>query len=110
MLLQAASGLERLAVGSNSRDKTVFKDSTVAQVSAYVYYEANVIAKLTGNKAFQNKFSKTIFTQINKDFPEHIDSQARVKPKSFHHVYEWKKTGDSSSRLFKLNKLSQDGL
>jgi hypothetical protein len=110
MLLQAASGLERLAVGSNSRDKTVFKDSTVAQVSAYVYYEANVIAKLTSNKAFQNKFSKTIFTQINKDFPEHIDSQARVKPKSFHHVYEWKKTGDSSSRLFKLNKLSQDGL
>lgn len=110
MLLQAASGLEKLAIGNNVRDKSIFKDSTVAQISAYVYYEANVIAKLTKNKAFQNKFSKIIFDQINKDFPEYIDSQARIKPKSFHHVYEWKKTGNPSSRLFKLNKLSQDGL
>ena len=110
MLLQAASGLERLAVGSNSRDKTIFKDSTVAQVSAYVYYEANVIAKLTTNKTFQNKFTKVIFDQINKDFPEYIDSQSRIKPKSFHHVYEWKKAGNPEARLFEINKLSQDGL
>jgi len=110
MLLQAASGLERLAVGSNTRDKTIFKDSTVAQVSAYVYYEANVIAKLTTNRTFQNRFSKVIFDQINKDFPEYIDSQSRIKPKSFHHVYEWKKTGDAGSRLFRINKVSQNGL
>jgi hypothetical protein len=108
MLIQASSGLERLMVGN--RDKAIFKDSTVAQVSAFVYYEASVISKLTKNKAFQNKFSKLIFDQINKDFPAYIDSQARVKPKSLHHVYEWKKAGQPTARLFKLNRLSQDGL
>jgi len=108
MLVQAASGLERLVVGN--RDKAVFKDSTVAQISAYVYYEASVIAKLTKNKAFQQRFTKTIFDQIQKDFPAYIDAQARTKPKSLHHVYEWKKTGQATSRLFKLNKISEDGL
>jgi predicted RNA-binding protein YlxR (DUF448 family) len=108
MLVQAASGLERLVVGN--RDKAVFKDSTVAQISAYIYYEAAVISKLTKNKAFQQRFTKTIFDQIQKDFPAYIDAQARTKPKSLHHVYEWKKTGEATSRLFKLNKVSQDGL
>lgn len=108
MLIQASSGLERLMVGN--RDKTIFKDSTVAQVSAFVYYEANVIAKLTRNKAFQGKFSKMIFDQINRDFPAYIDAQARTKPKSLHHVYEWKKTGQASARLFKLNRISEQGL
>jgi predicted RNA-binding protein YlxR (DUF448 family) len=108
MLVQAASGLERLVVGN--RDNAIFKDSTVAQISAYIYYEASVISKLTKNKAFQQKFSKTIFDQIKNDFPSYIDSQARIKPRSLHHVYEWKKTGEPTSRLFTLNKLSQDGL
>jgi hypothetical protein len=108
MLIQAASGLERLVVGN--RDKAIFKDSTVAQISAYVYYEAAVISKITKNRAFQQRFTKTIFDQIKKDFPEYIDAQARMKPKSLHHVYEWKKTGEPTARLFKLNKLSQDGL
>ena len=108
MLVQAASGLERLVVGN--RDKAVFKDSTVAQISAYVYYEASVIAKLTKNKAFQQRFTKTIFYQIQKDFPAYIDAQARTKPKSLHHVYEWKKTGQATSRLFKFSKLGEKGV
>jgi len=41
MLLQASSGLERLMAGNQSG---VLKDSTVAQVSAYLYYNANVIS------------------------------------------------------------------
>jgi hypothetical protein len=58
MLMQASSGLERLMAGN--RDG-VLKDSTVAQISAYLYYNANVIAKLTSNKQFQSMFSETIF-------------------------------------------------
>lgn len=108
MLVQAASGLERLMVGN--RDKAIFKDSNVAQISAFVYYQANVIAKLTSNKAFQSAFSKTIFQQIDKDFGAFIDAQARTKPKSLHHVYEWKKAGNKTARLFKLKMLSQTGL
>ncbi len=44
MLVQAASGLERLMAGTKG---DLMKDSTVAQISAYVYYNAQVISKLT---------------------------------------------------------------
>jgi hypothetical protein len=107
MLVQAASGLEKLMAGSKGE---VLKDSMVAQISAYVYYNAHVIAKLTENAAFKNKFKEVIFNQIDKDFGEYVDSQARVKPKSLHHVYEWKQTGVKSGRLFKLNKIDSTGL
>jgi hypothetical protein len=68
------------------------------------------LGKLTANKAFQNLFKKTIFNQIDKDFGEFIDASARVKPASLHHVYEWNKVGQETSRLFKLNKMDADGL
>jgi hypothetical protein len=82
----------------------VLKDSTVAQISAFIYYEAQVVAKLTNNKAFQNKFKTVIFDQIDKDFGDYIDAQARVKPKQLHHVYEWDKLGSPQARLFKLKR------
>ena len=107
MLIQAASGLERMM---HANQKGVLKDSTVAQISAYVYYEAAVISKLTTNKRFQNAFSKLMFDQINLDFGNYIDALARSKPKSLHHVYEWKKSGNKTARLFKLNKTEQVGL
>ena len=107
MLIQAASGLERLMGGTKG---TALKDSTVAQISAYVYYNAHVVSKLTTNKQFQSKFSELIFNQINEDFGQYIDSLARSRPKSLHHVYEWRKAGNRSARLFKLNLGSQDGL
>ena len=107
-LLQAASGLERLMVGASAAG--VVKDSNVAQISAFLYYQANVAAKLTSNKAFQRLFKTTIFNQIDQDFGLFIDSQARTKPKSLHHVYEWNKTGQTTSRLFKLNRIDSTGL
>ncbi len=107
LLVQAASGLEKLMSGSRGG---VLKDSTVAQISAFVYYEAHVVARLTSNKGFQNKFKSVIFDQISKDFGEYIDAQARSKPKSFHHVYEWKKTGNKNARLFKLSSMDSDGI
>jgi hypothetical protein len=107
MLIQAASGLERMM---HSNQNGPLKDSTVAQISAYVYYEASVMSKLTSSKKFQDLFSKTMFDQINLDFGNYIDALARSKPKSLHHIYEWKKAGNKTSRLFKLNKTTQTGL
>ena len=106
-LVQASSGLRSLMTQSKGK---VLEESLVAQVSAYVYYNAQVISKLSANAAFKNKFREVIFNQIDKDFGEFIDSQARVKPRSLHHVYEWRQVGDSSARLFKLNKFNEDGL
>jgi len=107
MLIQASSGLERMMYANQNGP---LKDSTVAQISAFVYYEAAVISKLTTNKAFKNAFTKIIFDQIDADFGAYIDALARTRPKSLHHVYEWKKAGNKSARLFKLNKISDQGL
>lgn len=106
-LIQASSGLQRLMVKSKGG---VIKESLVAQISAYVYYNVQVISKLTSNAAFKNKFKEVIFNQIEKDFGDFVDSQARVKPRSLHHVYEWKQSGNPEFRLFKLNKLDTGGL
>lgn len=107
-LLSAASGLERLMVGR--RDNVNLKDSNVAQISAFLYYQSHVIAKLESNKAFQNKFRTVIFNQIEKDFSLYVDAQARMKPKSLHHVYEWRKNGSPEGRLFNLKLLGGEGL
>jgi len=107
MLVQAASGLERMMYANQNGP---LKDSTVAQVSAFVYYEAAVISKLTTNAQFKSAFTKIVFDQIDTDFGNYIDALARSKPKSLHHMYEWKRTGNKAARLFKLNKISEDGL
>ena len=106
-LLQTASGLERLMAGSVPG---IIKDSTVAQISAFLYYEAAVLSKLTTNAEFKNLFKTTIFNQIEKDFGQYVDAQARVKPKSLHHVYEWNKTGNPTARLFDLHLIDLGGL
>ena len=106
-LLQTASGLERLMAGSVPG---IIKDSTVAQISAFLYYEAAVLSKLTTNAEFKNLFKTTIFNQIEKDFGQYVDAQARVKPKSLHHVYEWNKAGNPTARLFNLYLIDSGGL
>lgn len=108
LAIQAASGLVNLMAGKPISG--AIKDSTVAQVSAALFYKTNVLAKLTSNLGFQNLFNNTIYNQIEKDFAEYIDAKARTSPKSFHHVYEWGRIGDANARLFKLNKISQNGL
>lgn len=107
-LLQTASGLEKVMV--SNPPVGMLKQSMSAQISAFLYYEANVVAKLTKNKEFQNLFKTTIFNQIEKDFGLYVDASARIKPKSLHHVYEWGKTGNPESRLFKIHKTDVEGL
>lgn len=108
MLLSAASGLEKLMSGSHNSG--MIKDSNVAQISATLYYKAHVLEKLNRSKAFKNKFRSIIFNQVKEDFGLYVDSQARMKPKSLHHVYEWGSPGVKSARLFKLKQLDSTGV
>lgn len=107
-LIRVASGFEKLMVGG--KGNVVLKDSNVAQISAALYYQANVIAKLTNNKRFKEVFKKTIYSQIMEDFNNYIDAKARTSPKSLHHVYEWKKTGNKNARLFSLTMIDGQGI
>lgn len=107
LIVQAASGLERLMAGNKYQN---LQESIIAQVSAAVYYKAHVLAKLETSKAFNEKFTKVVFDQISNDFGEYIDAKARIAPKSLHHVYEWKKVGKPSARLFEIKIASKEGL
>jgi hypothetical protein len=109
LLISAASGLEKLMV-SKTLPSSSIKDSSVAQISAAIYYKASVVAKLSESTAFQEKFRRVLCDQIGIDFGNYIDSQARTKPKTLHHVYEWKKTGNADSRLFKLIEFGENKL
>ena len=107
VLVKAASGLQKTMGGTKG---TILQDSTVAQISAAIYYQASVVSKITTNKQFQSKFQSILFSQIKKDFGNYVDSQARTNPKSLHHVYEWKKVGTPSARLFDLKIAGTEGL
>mgnify|MGYP003325854087 FL=1 len=104
LLIQSTAGLEKTMKGLQAGP---LKDSTVPQISAILYYQANVLGSLTESKVFKEKFKSIVFTQIMKDFGNYVDALARTRPKSFHHVYEWNRAGDESSRLFTLN--AKDG-
>lgn len=108
VLMQAASGLAKLMSSGTNND--VIKDSTVAQISAALYYQAGVLAELETSKGFQRQFKSVIFNQIQKDFGEYVDAKARISPSSLHHVYEWNRVGDPTARLFKLTAKDFDNL
>lgn len=105
-MVQAASGLERTMAGNRYSN---LEESIVAQISAAIYYKTHVLAKLKTSKAFNSKFTKVLFDQIDKDFGEYIDAKARMNPKTLHHVYEWKQIGSPTSRLFKIKVVSSQG-
>ena len=109
LLMTAASGLEKLMTTSSMKNTNI-RDTSVAQISAAIYYKASVVSKLSSNTAFQAKFRKVICDQIGIDFGNYIDAQARTRPASLHHVYEWKKTGKKDARLFKLKEYGEQGL
>lgn len=108
LAIKAASGLVNLM--ANKPASGAIKDSTVAQISAALFYKTNVMAKLTDNPQFQSAFRNVIFDQIEVDFGDYIDAKSRTSPRSFHHVYEWGRIGENEARLFKLKKLPADGL
>ena len=92
LAIKAASGLVNL-MASKPMSGTL-KDSTVAQISAALFYKTNVMAKLTSNSQFQLAFRNFIFNQLQEDFGLYVDAKSRTAPKSFHHVYEWGRVGD----------------
>jgi hypothetical protein len=50
----------------------------------------------------REQLAKAVFTIAGKEFIRQTNLLASSNKKSFHHVYEWGKTGSDRSRLFKL--------
>ena len=104
----ASRGLEKLMVGSKL--KGVIDDGgTVQKISAGLYYQAQVMNAMVTNEDVSKQYVNKIFNKIKLDLGEFVDMQARSKPKSFHHVYEWGNIGQTNSRLFDITKSKQSG-
>jgi hypothetical protein len=58
----------------------------------------------------KNEIGWTITTIANLSLNQYIDREARRSPKSFHHVYEWNKVGNSNHRLWKTTPTYRSGV
>ena len=72
LAIKASSGLVNLM--ANKPMSGTLKDSTVAQISAALFYKTNVMAKLTSNSQFQLAFRNVIFNQLQEDFGLYVDA------------------------------------
>jgi hypothetical protein len=80
-----------------------FSDSGgTAKMAAAIYYKAATLEYLLNSERTQDSVSNKIFGQINKDFGSYTDLLAASNTARLHHVYEWKRAGDPSARLWVL--------
>lgn len=77
----------------------------VKQINAEMDSFINNIKQIT-NPSVVEEISKAIFTVTGEDFVAATDRYARANPKKMHHVYEWGKIGNSSARLFVIERAS----
>jgi hypothetical protein len=71
------------------------------KVLALSTYDSTLITDLYNNTANKQKIIRGAAFLIKNYFEEYMDARARQSPSSYHHVYEFDRTGDKSARLFK---------
>lgn len=82
---------------------------SIARAAASIYYQAAALDYLVNSERTKSGVRQRIFGQLNKDFGNYVDMQARSYTSRLHHVYEWKRPGDPSARLWKLNATYGEG-
>lgn len=75
----------------------------------------NIISYAIGFLDGAQKGKPQMLRQLGNDiiqaFKEFVDSNARVDPKKYHHIYEWYQTGSPNARLFDIKYVqSANGL
>lgn len=78
-------------------------DKFAEKVISLTTYDSTLLNNLYLNPVNQQKINRGAAFLIKNYFNEYIDAKARQNPTSYHHVYEFNKTGDRNSRLFKAN-------
>lgn len=100
---------EKIISGGRAKGQ-VFDDlGSISKAAASIYYQAASLQYLVNSARAQKAVKTKIFNQISKDFGGYVDMQARSYTSRLHHVYEWKRVGDPSARLWKLNMDSEHG-
>lgn len=68
---------------------------------AMATYDGTLLTDLYQNPVNKEKINRGAAFIVKNYFDEYMDSRARQDSKSFHHVYEFDRTGEKSARLFK---------
>ena len=90
--------------------KGMIKDNgSIAKIASALYYKAAALDYLVNSSLTQKAVKTKIFNQINKDFSFYTDAQARSYTSRLHHVYEWRRPGDPSARLWSLDMTPSTG-
>lgn len=76
-------------------------DKFSEKVLALSGYDNTIITTLYENPINKQKINRGAAFIIKNYFDQYIDQRARESRESYHHVYEFDKTGESGSRLFK---------
>jgi hypothetical protein len=76
------------------------------KVLAISSYDGTVITDLYQNPVNKERINRGAAFLIKNYFEEYLDSRARQRPSAYHHVYEFDRTGDKKSRLFKATVTS----
>lgn len=85
----------------------VFNTGKFAEkVLAISSYDGAVITELYENPVNKEKINRGAAFLIKNYFEQYVDARARQNPSAYHHVYEFDKTGDKDSRLFKAKIVS----
>lgn len=88
----------------------MIKDNgSIAKIASALYYKAAALDYLVNSSLTQKAVKTKIFNQINKDFSFYTDAQARSYTSRLHHVYEWRRAGDPSARLWSLDMTPSTG-
>lgn len=69
-------------------------------------YDNTLLTDLYLNPINKEKINRGAAFIIKNYFSEYLDARARQNPYAYHHVYEFDKTGDKDSRLFKAKVTS----
>lgn len=71
------------------------------KVFAMASYDGAILQQTYEDPVNKTKINRGAAFLIRNYFDVYMDAKARGAPKAYHHVYEFDKTGDKQSRLFK---------
>jgi hypothetical protein len=108
-IIRNIKSAEKLMSAGRSKGTLIDDMGSISRAAASIYYQAAAIDYLINSERTQSGVRQRIFGQINKDFGNYVDMQARSYTSRLHHVYEWKRPGDPASRLWKLNAKYGEG-
>lgn len=76
------------------------------KVLAMATYDGAILTDLYQNPVNKTKINRGAAILVKNYFSQYIDARAKQNPDAYHHIYEFNKTGESSSRLFKCDVTS----